>query len=1077
MRYIQLQRLLQEKMADLERLCHQEKSLLAGKLATSPVRHAFNMAHARLMDWLRAQRRLLPPPRDLTCLLTDSFSTSTSTSTLHTQTAATHIPHSTAVLQYHPSISSISHSCKHSAGITLHGHIHHTPGLAFREDGSISEDTGRGHGRRMSGRSSPQVQDNTSQVSVVKAQNESRNVDKIDKVSSPSCTVATAAGTVQHKESQSNVHSLMGWDTSIYSDISVNSQIVYSPNTNSRMPWSSDRLYANTSSDFHSLPCTGGPMYMPPSSGCSNPLCGVSHCPMYGVEWRQMLGNKDGGGSRKVIEEKDNKHFLSHRRALSAETWRYPRDRENWHEGEINKYRTNQTVLDPPCYGNDAISQDRNVISKSKVGQRRGSFSRKDSFKREQLNKQASKSGRTSELLKKNSPTAEEENKKVKPPFKMSKAYSVSCMPSDKCLVYDSVIKELKTSVNHETKSEEEPKSPFEKLSLSGLEIYDHSPKHSFGPKHSSVFNYCTSSLPYPKSSKNKKKREPTSSHRIKSNSLDEDKLTNISGSDEGQKIEYGLEDSRKSTSEVSSHVRPYELHLHPFLSLPYSSGRLAPSPTESAPLIVRGGSFHAPHRPRQNSGERHWSLSRPKKAIPSSTCRESSRPTHKKLCNSLCENSFEKIRESCQKKAPSISRSESLRLSSQSLTNSFVTRECIKGSCTHSIKPRQTNRIQIKSSSVENRQHVADGSDSFIMNRIVGGFVKDDIVVNENCGVSGSPAAWRTSLREDRQSQPANEMFSRKPEWNSNLLEKNKRKSAATTRQEGGHKDGEKEVEGKGCMTTDWVSEEARGWQAQRKGSIKSLQKQKLWQQQDSLHHQSNKHEQQQQGRKSRPDSLYSWTGSCDRLSSTTDHSGRTVVSARSRSLCTDSLVTPVRDIPNSAADVYRFAPSPQEHRVRSDSMEARWSSDNSLEDRPSDGRTPTYYDSLYSEVSSESSVYGTPQPRRCLVPREDHGVLSDDEASVDLDAAPRPRRSQAPRRRKSQGCRPNEEVPRVGDRNAFTPPAVPYPPSSWPGVSPRVTSSPHGSSNGEWFQAGDVSRTVGALADSLSAYRTNLV
>ncbi|KAG7172912.1 General receptor for phosphoinositides 1-associated scaffold protein-like [Homarus americanus] len=1070
MRYIQLQRLLQEKMADLERLCHQEKSLLAGKLATSPVRHAFNIAHARLMDWLRAQRRLLPPPRDLTCLIPVSLSTSTSTSTLHTQTAAAHHPHSAATHRHHPGVP---HSCKHSTGVALHGHTHHTASLTYKENDSISEDTGRGYCRRMSGRSTPPAQDNKSQTSVVKTQSEIRNVDK---VSSPSCTVATAADSAHYKESQSSIYSFMGWNISNYSDVSVHPQFVYSPVANCRPPWGTDRVYANTSSNYHSLPCTGGSMYVPPPSGCGDPMCGASHSPLYGPEWRQqVLGNKEGGGGRKMVEDKENKSFHSHRRALSAETWRYPRDRESWHEGEISKFRTNQAVLDSP-YGSKTLSQEGSILTKSKnIGPSRGSFSRKDSFK--QLSRQNSKSGRSSDHTKKNSPTAEEGVRKVKPPLKMSKAYSISCMPSDHCFAYESVIKEFKTNVTHETKKEEEPpKSPFDKSSVGGLEAYDHSPKHSYGPKHSSVFNYCTSSLPHRRNSKGKKKREPSSSHRIKSNSLDEDKLTSISGSDDGQKIEYGLEDNRESISEVSSHVRPSELHLHQFLSLPYTSGRLTTSPTESAPLIVRGGSFHAPQRPRQNSGERHWSLSRPKKSLASSSSRDSSRSTHRqRSCNSLCDtgSSFDKIREGPQKKTPAISRSESLRLSSQSLTNAFITRECIKGSCTHSIKPRPTNRIHLKTGSLD--QDVVEGSNSFIMSRIVGGFVKEEVGGKENSGVSGSPAAWRRSVREDRQNQPTNEMFSRKPEWNSNLAEKNKWKGTGTARREG-HKDGGRDMEGRMGMTSSRMNEETRSWQSQRKGSVKTLTKQKSWQQ-DSGHHQPNKHDQQQQqGRKNRPNSLYSWTGSCDRLSSTTDHSGRTVVSARSRSLCTDSLVTPARDVPNAAADVYRFAPPPQEPRVRSDSLEARWSSDNSLEDRPNDGRTPTYYDSLYSEVSSESSVYGTPLPRQCLVPREDHGVLSDDEASVDLDAAPRPRRSQASRRRKSQGSRTNDDAPVVGDRNAFTPPAKPHTPS-WPGISSRVASSPQGSSNGEWFQAGDVSRTVGALADSLSAYRTNLV
>ena len=75
--------MLHERLLELERLCHQEKALLAGKF-NGNTRHSscssleanlppsFAEAHNRMLAWLHTQRRLLPQPKYITCLSTNS---------------------------------------------------------------------------------------------------------------------------------------------------------------------------------------------------------------------------------------------------------------------------------------------------------------------------------------------------------------------------------------------------------------------------------------------------------------------------------------------------------------------------------------------------------------------------------------------------------------------------------------------------------------------------------------------------------------------------------------------------------------------------------------------------------------------------------------------------------------------------------------------------------------------------------------------------------------------------------------------------------------------------------------------
>ena len=1038
MRYIQLQRLLQDKMNDLERLCHQEKSLLAGKLGSSPARHAYNIAHARLLDWLKAQRRLLPPPRYLTCLLPPTTPPHTAALLhhhIHHNPHPPHLPHhhhshSTTGMRHHfhhhhhhHHLPGAAHSCRHSAHSHPLPHTH-TQAIKPRDDGggAMAGEAGREQGRRPSNRAPTPPPPPT-----LPPRREARSPESAPQRTAPPTTLLPSADF--HFSLYANPNAL---------------PLLCSPAGGMCVPWGARRLYTNAPNpELRSLPAAGIDLPYtpppPPPPACTNPMCCGSHAPRQERRGPLTPGERElrGRVPGRAGDKDEARVFPSHRRALSAEAWRGPDEADKWHEAELSRLRDPRECSEVPAL-------DGGVPGRPQAGGGgRGSGARK-----EQAGKQSSRSSRT--------PDGDEVSLRRCNSARLSKAYSISCVPGDQCLAYDSVIRELRGSGTRATSRKEPvtppappaPPSPPESAGLCGLEVYDHSPKR---PTRRSVFNFCTSSLPHRRAARAKKKRESSSAPRVKSSSLDEDKLTNLLAHEDGRsKIEYGLEDEPE---EVSSHVRPSELQLRQFLSLPYTGGRPVTSPPD--PGIVRGGSFTEPHRPRPASGERHWSFSQPARTEAPAARDALPKAAKHRSCNSLCEPPPDK-RESPPKKTPTISRSESFRLSTQSLAGPQPARECSKTSCTHGAKTRQLIRMHAKEGS--------DCADPFLLSRLAVSHGKAE-------DVAATPA-WR------RQPQPA------RPEWSSASTEKMRRKSGSGTRRE-------REAEGRESLTASWIAastatEEARGWAAAaRRGSFKAQAKHKsrLPEPPPPLPPQVIKqaqppHQPQQPARRSRSSSSFSWAGSEERGSgATSDHSGRTVISARSRSLCTDSLVTAARDTTASVADVYRFAPPPQEPRLRSDSLEARWSSDNSLEDRPGEPRTPAY-DSIPSEVSSESSVYGTPRPRQYLATREDHGVLSDDEASVDLDAAPRPRRNLPPRRRKSQGARPGEEAPRPpGDnRGPLTPPALPFPPPPWPAMPPRAASSPQESSGSDWFPAGEVSRTVGALAASLSAYRTHL-
>ena len=78
--------MLHERLMELERLCHQEKALLAGKCPPRSLSSAsggsnnfaqnFMETHNRMLSWLQTQKRLMPQPIFIKCLSNRTFSAS-----------------------------------------------------------------------------------------------------------------------------------------------------------------------------------------------------------------------------------------------------------------------------------------------------------------------------------------------------------------------------------------------------------------------------------------------------------------------------------------------------------------------------------------------------------------------------------------------------------------------------------------------------------------------------------------------------------------------------------------------------------------------------------------------------------------------------------------------------------------------------------------------------------------------------------------------------------------------------------------------------------------------------------------
>ena len=976
MRYIQLQRMLHDKMVELEGLCHQEKSLLAGKL-TSPARHAFTIAHARLLDWLRAQRRLLPPPQDLTRLL--------------------HPPITAAVMTSRTRSRSASHS--RSLGSSSMIDRLSIP-TAVSSSSSSPVPPSFLHSPTMSRKSF-----SSKHKSLVSSSTSVQNIHSIDSLSNrdpiyffdnkPLSLRSSAKFFTSDKEISRSLTSPLGsesyftWNARTSPDGSCNNHYSHKHESNN------DPLYVNRIC-WDQLYNVGQPSsFIYPekqrhaSFGCQtyscNYKCSDPKCSMNRSSSSAQVSSIDQETQTSISSmhscKCDHNHIncgkncnrtRSHRRAMSAESRGsdIPQFSPTYYQSGCEKHRTNtRNISREPL--SQVLCDDINIPK----SYQNCCSSHKRSLQREQV-----KSFDGSCVP---SPTTRT----------FGRTYSAIDLSSAEKNRMDRVCKKnryadsrMDPDNSHSLKKYEAAEATRYDYEMYGTADDDEDLQSSPEHKKTSIFSYCASSLPRCHSSKTTKKKSIEPKRPTKCLSLDEDKLVNsIENDDNKRPIEYGLEDNPESMSGISSHIRSSEIQMNEYFSLPFAPYNKSVQDSYSDQINNSITNLSYNHECNSENFNRH----------------------NYNDCL-IIENEGRILIERSRPKSHGLNRSASLRSTGRANTESYVSSDCIKGICNHNSQMRPEKNNSRPKSAVENQK---EDRLTYVINRLS----RQDIPKNINPEFTYN--SWKSeksrphSLADDLEN--SFETGYKKDSFSYN----DKRRGSSLPRQS---KDfGSSPV----STNKEWVlsfpkNNECLDWRGSRKPSSEQQSRAKQKHRHDAKQEhilRAIEHAHQQHKHKTESEYHSLWHSGCDNGSSCTDLSGRTVLSARSRSFCTDAAVTPARVAEPIPADVYRYSAAISSPRNRSDSLEARWSSDNSLEEihvktSKNDGK-----ENWCSEQSSESSLYGSivPLGERVTSTRsshgEDHGHISDDEGSEDFDAPQRSRRISLRRKKgKSNGSTP---------------------------------------------------------------------